>query len=68
MTLVWPCQSLSLHQAYIFTVQTKREIINIVIGVYKPIKTEQDIEDVRADLIEYTSANNLAIINFNLLS
>lgn len=53
---------------YLFTVQTKREIINIVIGVYKPIKTEQDIEDARADLIEYTGANNLAIINFNLLS
>lgn len=53
---------------YLFTVQVEGETLNIVASVYKPIKTQQDIKDVKADLIEYTNANNLAIINFNLLS
>lgn len=53
---------------YFVTVQADGETLNIVASVYKPIKTQQDIKDVKADLIEYTNANNLAIINFNLLS
>lgn len=53
---------------YLFTVQADGETLNIVASVYKPIKTKQDIKDVKVDLIEHTNANNLAIINFNLLS
>lgn len=53
---------------YFVTVQADGELRNISFNSYNPIKTQQDIKDAKADLIEYTNANNLAIINFNLLS